>query len=215
MQKESEICIPKDAVFPKVTVILRGYGYEQCRCAVEQLVGTRLGAVEVAMNTEGAAETIAKLVNEFGSEVKIGAGTVTTAERAKAAAAAGAAFMLSPVCFTPEFFSIAKDAGAVCVPAAFSPTEVFTMFEQGADIVKIFPAARLGAKYLSDIQAPLNWMPLMVVGGVNGGNVQEFFDAGATYAGIGSGIFDPKDIEERNSANLAASIGKLEKKVVW
>lgn len=205
----------KDADFPRVTVILRGYSYEQCRCVVEQLVGTRLGAVEVAMNTEGAAETIAKLVNEFGSEVKIGAGTVTTVERAKAAAAAGSAFMLSPVCFTPEIFTIAKDAGAVCVPAAFSPTEVFTMFEQGADIVKIFPAARLGAKYLSDIQAPLNWMPLMVVGGVNGGNVQEFFDAGATYAGIGSGIFDPKDIEECNSINLAASIEKLEKKVVW
>ena len=205
----------KDADFPRVTVILRGYNYEQCRCVVEQLVGTRLGAVEVAMNTEGAAETIAKLVNEFGSEVKIGAGTVTTVERAKAAAAAGSAFMLSPVCFTPEIFSIAKDAGVVCVPAAFSPTEVFTMFEQGADIVKIFPAARLGAKYLSDIQAPLNWMPLMVVGGVNGGNVQEFFDAGATYAGIGSGIFDPKDIEECNSTNLAASIEKLEKKVVW
>lgn len=205
----------KDADFPRVTVILRGYSYEQCRCVVEQLVGTRLGAVEVAMNTEGAAETIAKLVNEFGSEVKIGAGTVTTVERAKTAAAAGSAFMLSPVCFTPEIFTIAKDAGAVCVPAAFSPTEVFTMFEQGADIVKIFPAARLGAKYLSDIQAPLNWMPLMVVGGVNGSNVQEFFDAGATYAGIGSGIFEKSDIIAMNADKLAEQVKSFENSVRW
>lgn len=215
MQKEAKGMFPKDADFPRVTVILRGYNYEQCRSVVQQLVGTKLSAVEVAMNTEGAAETIAKLVDEFGSDVKVGAGTVISTERAKAAAAAGAAFMLSPICFTQEIFDIAKDSGAVCVPAAFSPSEVWQMFEMGADIVKIFPAARLGAKYLSDIQAPLNWMPLMVVGGVNGGNVQEFFDAGATYAGIGSGIFKPESIREMDSAALAEQIKAFENSVRW
>ena len=61
----------KDADFPKVTVILRGYDYEQCRCVVSQLVGTKLGAVEVAMNTPGAAETIRRLVDEFGHDVRV------------------------------------------------------------------------------------------------------------------------------------------------
>ena len=65
----------KNADFPKVTVILRGYTYEQCRCVVEQLVGTKLNAVEVAFNTPGAAGIIERLNEEFGSEVKIGAGT--------------------------------------------------------------------------------------------------------------------------------------------
>lgn len=205
----------KDADFSRVTVILRGYSYEQCRCVVSQLVGTRLGAVEVAMNTKGAAETIAKLVDEFGDEVSIGAGTVISPERARAAADAGARFMLSPICFTQEIFDIAHEAGAVTVPAAFSPTEVWNMFEMGADIVKIFPAGRLGAKYISDIQAPLDWMPLMVVGGVNGGNVQEFFDAGATYAGIGSGIFNKQDILDMNADALAAQIEAFENSVRW
>ena len=89
------------------------------------------------------------------------------------------------------------------------------MFEQGADIVKVFPAARLGARYLSDIQAPLNWMPLMVVGGVNGGNVQDFFDAGASYAGIGSGIFEKRDILEMNAGKLAEQVAAFEGKVRW
>ena len=57
--------------FPKVTVILRGYSYEQCRCVVQHLVGTKLNAVEVAMNTPNAALTIAQLVREFGDEVHI------------------------------------------------------------------------------------------------------------------------------------------------
>jgi hypothetical protein len=66
------------------------------------------------------------------------------------------------------------------------------MLEMGADIVKVFPAGTLGPKYVKDIQAPLNPMPIMVVGGVNGDNCQEFFDEGASYAGIGSGIFEPE-----------------------
>lgn len=205
----------KTSDFPKVTVILRGYTYEQCCCVVRQLVGTKLSAVEVAMNTSGAADIIARLVEEFGEEVRIGAGTVTTPERARAAAKAGSKFMLSPICFTPEIFQIARDAGAVTVPAAFSPTEIHSMFEQGADIVKVFPAARLGAKYLSDVQAPLDWMPLMVVGGVNAHNVQEFFDAGAAYAGIGSGIFEKDDIRAMNSNALAAQVKAFEQNLRW
>lgn len=205
----------KDASFPKVTVILRGYTYEQCRGVVSSLVGTRFGAVEVAMNTPGAAETIGRLADEFGGEVLIGAGTVISPERARAAADAGASFMLSPICFTQEIFDIARSAGAVTVPAAFSPTEIATMFDMGADIVKVFPAARLGAKYLSDVQAPLDWMPLMVVGGVNGENVQEFFDAGATYAGIGSGIFKREDILSMNVEALKQQVKDFEQKVRW
>ena len=123
--------------------------------------------------------------------------------------------MLSPICFTREIFDIARSAGAVTVPAAFSPTEIATMFDMGADIVKVFPAARLGAKYLSDVQAPLDWMPLMVVGGVNGENVQEFFDAGATYAGIGSGIFKREDILSMNVEALKQQVKDFEQKVRW
>lgn len=199
--------------FPKVTVILRGYNYDQVRCVVKNMVGTKLRAVEVAMNTPNAAETIKKVNDEFGYEVLVGAGTVISPERANAAVAAGARFALSPICFTEEIFKICKANGLLAVPSAFSPTEVWQMAEMGADIVKIFPAGALGPKYIKDIQAPLNPMPLMVVGGVNADNCQEYFDNGADYAGIGSGIFKPEDIESMNEAGLKASIENFEAKV--
>ena len=145
----------------------------------------------------------------------MGAGTVTTVERAKAAIAAGAEFMLSPIMFSDEIFAEAKAAGVITVPSAFSPSEIQLMIDKGADIVKVFPAGQLGPDYIKAVQAPLGKLPLMVVGGVNANNVQSYFDKGATYAGIGSGIFDPADIEECNSANLAASIKNLEDKVNW
>lgn len=201
--------------FPKVTVILRGYSYEQARCVVKQMVGTKLGAVEIAMNTPGASQIIKRLVEEFGNEVMVGAGTVINAERAFAAVEAGARFALSATCFTPEIFTICKEGGLICVPAAFSPTEVWHMFELGADIVKIFPASFLGPSYIKAIEAPLNKMPLMVVGGVNADNCQQYFDAGADFAGIGSGIFKQEDILSMNEDDLKRSIVEFEQKVTW
>ena len=189
-----------ELILPKVTVILRGYETKQVLSVVEQLVGTKVNSIEVASNSPHVAESIAAAKKEFGSEVHVGAGTVTTVERAKAALAAGAE---------------AKAAGVITVPSAFSPSEIQLMMDKGADIVKIFPAGQLGPDYIKAVQAPLGKLPLMVVGGVNADNVQSYFDKGATYAGIGSGIFDPKDIQECNSANLAASIKNLEAKINW
>ena len=50
---------------------------------------------------------------------------------------------------------------------------------------------------------------------MNGDNCQEFFDEGASYAGIGSGIFDPKHIIEMDEGALKADIEAFEQKVRW
>lgn len=204
-----------ELVLPRVTVILRGYETKQVLTVVEQLVGTKVNSIEVASNSPHAMESIAAARKEFGAEVHVGAGTVKNAELARQAIAAGAEFMLSPIMFTQEIFDLAKEAGVITVPAAFSPTEIQKMIDMGADIVKVFPAGQLGPDYLKAVQAPLGKLPLMVVGGVNVANVQSYFDKGATYAGIGSGIFDPADIEACDAPKLAASIKKLEESVVW
>ncbi|HJB49207.1 MAG TPA: bifunctional 4-hydroxy-2-oxoglutarate aldolase/2-dehydro-3-deoxy-phosphogluconate aldolase [Candidatus Olsenella excrementigallinarum] len=204
-----------ELVLPKVTVILRGYETKQVMSVVEQLVGTKVNSIEVASNSPHAMESIAQARREFGSEVHVGAGTVKNAELARQAIDAGAEFMLSPIMFTPEIFDLAREAGVITVPAAFSPTEIQQMIDMGADIVKVFPAGQLGPDYIKAVQAPLGRLPLMVVGGVNVANVQSYFDKGATYAGIGSGIFDPADIEACDSAKLAASVRRLEESVVW
>ena len=98
--------------FPKVTVILRGYNYEQVRCVVKSMVGTKLGAAEVAMNTPGAAcpdhreSRKMSLAMTFSS-----AREPSSLLRAYAAVEAGARFALSPICFTEEIFSICKANG--------------------------------------------------------------------------------------------------------
>ncbi len=204
-----------ELILPKVTVILRGYETRQVLSVAEQLVGTKVNSIEVASNSPHAMDSIAAARKEFGADVHVGAGTVKNLELAKQAVAAGVEFMLSPIMFTQEIMDEAHSAGVITVPAAFSPSEIQRMIDMGADIVKVFPASQLGPDYLKAVQSPLGTLPLMVVGGINIANVQDYFDKGATYAGIGSGIFDPRDIEECNSARLAHSITQLEERVRW
>lgn len=199
--------------FPKITVILRGYSYSQIRTVVKNLAGTKLQAVEITMNTPDAASVIGKISREFGDSIKIGAGTVTTCEEAESVIKEGAAFILSPVMLSQEIIDLCKKNNVVSVPAAFSPTEIKTLMDRKADIIKLFPAARLGGKYISDVQAPLGKMPIMVVGGINAENINEYFEAGAQFAGIASGIFKKDDILNENEEGLRESIKYFEAKL--
>ncbi len=201
--------------FPKITVILRGYTYEQVRSVVKNLVGTRLNAVEITTNSPDVFETIRKISREFGGDVHVGAGTVLNMEHARAAVEAGASFLLSPVMLDREILDFCREKDVISVPAAFSPSEVLKMAQAGADIIKIFPAGRVGSQYFSDIQAPLGKLPLMAVGGVNGENVQEYLDKGASFAGIASGIFRKEDILEQNEEGIRESIRQFEERVQW
>ncbi|NLQ13593.1 bifunctional 4-hydroxy-2-oxoglutarate aldolase/2-dehydro-3-deoxy-phosphogluconate aldolase [Olsenella sp. KGMB02461] len=205
----------QDAEFPKVTVILRRTPLEAARTIAAQMTKSRIRSMEVSLVTDDALDTIRALNDEFGDELHIGAGTVRTVEEARAAIDAGSSFLLSPVGFSQGIIDVAKDAGVVSVPSGFSPTEIATMFDMGADIVKVFPASRLGPAYLKDLAAPLGPLPLMVVGGINAQNVQDYFDAGASYAGIGSGCFNPDDVATLNGEGIARSLAKLEKNVRW
>lgn len=201
--------------FPKVTVILRGYTYEQVRTVAKNLVGTKLNAIEITMNSPDVFETIRKLTEEFGERLYVGAGTIRTMEEAKKAISVGARFLLSPVMLSEEILNYCKKNNVISVPAAFSPSEVQRMFDLGADIVKVFPAGRLGSKYFTDIQAPLGKIPLMAVGGVNGENSQEYLDAGASFVGIASGIFQKEHVEQCQEEEIKNAIQKFEEKVIW
>ena len=84
---------------------------------------------------------------------------------------------------------MAKSLGAVCIPGAFTPTEIVYGYLSGGDIIKVFPA-RLGTSYIKDILGPLPHIPLLPTGGINLENIKEFQKAGAVGFGIGSSLVD-------------------------
>jgi 2-dehydro-3-deoxyphosphogluconate aldolase / (4S)-4-hydroxy-2-oxoglutarate aldolase len=200
--------------FPKVTIILRGYNYEQVRTVVKLLAENEFKSVEIPLNSPDAFQTINKISDEFGDEMMVGAGTVLNLEDAIKSVEVGSKFLLSPIMMSEKVFEYCADHQVITVPAAFSPTEIYHSFQAGADIVKIFPAARLGSKFITDITAPLGKMPLMVVGGINGDNAPEFFKAGAQFLGIASGIFNKEDIHQQNEPRLKESLVTFKEKMI-
>lgn len=196
--------------YAQLTIIMRGYTYEEADAILQALDGLENKfAVEMTLNTPGALDHIQRLVQSYGNKVRIGAGTVCTLEEVKAAYEAGAEFLLGPKKFSKEMLDFANDKGLVTVPAAFTPSEICDMLDQGADIVKVFPAGILSPKFFKDISAPLGKLPLMAVGGVSIKNAKEFLDNGASYVGLGSGIFNPLDVKNKDVKNLRKSLEEL------
>lgn len=191
-----------------VTVILRGYTYEQIRCVAKSLLGSPIKNIEVTLNSPDVYESIKKIKEEF-PELYVGAGTVCTEEETRLSIENGVDFILSPINLSKELIKMCNDNGVVCVPAAMTPSEIYKMFDYGADIVKVFPATTVGPKFFKDIQAPLGDLELMAVGGVNGENAKSFLDNKCNYLGIGSGIFEKQDIVDMNLDNLKLSLNKF------
>lgn len=191
-----------------VTVILRGYTYEQIRCVAKSLLGSPIKNIEVTLNSPDVYESIKKIKEEF-PELYVGAGTVCTEEETRLSIESGVDFILSPINLSKELIKMCNDNGVVCVPAAMTPSEIYKMFDYGADIVKVFPATTVGPKFFKDIQAPLGDLELMAVGGVNGENAKSFLDNKCNYLGIGSGIFEKQDIVDMNLDNLKLSLNKF------
>jgi 2-dehydro-3-deoxyphosphogluconate aldolase/(4S)-4-hydroxy-2-oxoglutarate aldolase len=94
------------------------------------------------------------------------------------------------------------------MPGAFTPTEILTAYEAGADIVKIFPAEIVGPAYFKAIRGPLPQVRMMPTGGVDTTTAEKFLDAGACCLGMGSMLIDPKALAAGDMAKIRESAAK-------
>ncbi len=142
----------------------------------------------------------------------LGAGSVLDPETAALVIHSGADFVVSPATNT-EMIKLCNRYGKLVAPGAFTPTEIISAWEIGADIVKIFPATSVGPKYFKDIKGPLPQVRLMPTGGVNLDNAGEFIKNGACCVGIGTALLDKKAIAENNWDVLTQKAESLIKSV--
>lgn len=174
----------------KIVAIIRGANPNDVLSIAKALHSGGVNVLEITMNSPKALSVIEKLSDELENNVLIGAGTVLDPETARAAIMAGAEFILSPT-VNYNTINMAKRYGVVSIPGAFTPTEILAAYENGGDIIKVFPAT-LGPSYIKDILGPLPQIPLLPTGGVDLGNIQRFLQAGAVGCGIGSALVDTK-----------------------
>jgi 2-dehydro-3-deoxyphosphogluconate aldolase / (4S)-4-hydroxy-2-oxoglutarate aldolase len=160
---------------------------------VEALAEGGVSAAEVTFTVPDALDVIRQVRKEVGDAVVLGAGTVLDPETARAALLAGAEYIVSPV-VNLDVIRLCRRYDKAVMPGAFTPTEVLTAWEAGADIVKVFPADIGGPGYLRALRGPLPQVRLMPTGGVDLSTAESFLKAGACCLGVGSSLVDPKAI---------------------
>ena len=167
------------------------------------LVAGGVDVIEITMTVPRAIELIASLVRALPGSALIGAGTVTDADTARAVIAAGAKFVVSPV-FRPGVIDACHQCGVAAMPGCFSPTEILAAWEQGADLIKIFPATSLGPSFIKDLRGPFPTIKVMPTGGVSRDNAAEWIRAGAVAIGVGSALVDTKTVEAKRFDDITS-----------
>jgi 2-dehydro-3-deoxyphosphogluconate aldolase/(4S)-4-hydroxy-2-oxoglutarate aldolase len=180
----------KQAVLAKIKdigliAVIRGPSPELTIKMVSALVAGGVSGIEITYSTPQAAAVVETLCRNFGEQIVVGMGTLTQPAQVEEAKAAGARFIVSPIC-EPELGRAMVASGLAVMIGAFTPTEIHQAYKMGSDVVKVFPGSVTGPAYVKALQGPFPYIPLMPTGGVSAANVAEWFAAGVFGVGAGS-----------------------------
>lgn len=184
-----------------VVAIMRASSSDQLLSAAEAILAGGVSAIEVTMTTPNAIEVIRQSIAKFGSQVLFGVGTVLDSETARAAILAGAQFVVCPT-LNLGTIQICNRYSVPVMPGAYTPTEILTAWEAGADVVKVFPASVGGPDMIKALKGPLPHIKLAAVGGVNVETTADFFRAGVSVVGVGGELVNQKLLDARDFATI-------------
>lgn len=185
--------IVKSVLDKKVVAIIRGFAPEVCLRLAEAYAEGGIGLVEVTFNQKSpeswkdTAAAIAAIRERFAGALRVGAGTVLTAEQLNLMEQAGGEYMITPN-VNATLIRDCVSRGLVAMPGAMTPSEAVTAWDAGASFVKIFPAGTLGSGYVKALTAPLSHIPFLAVGGVSAANASDFMKAGCVGVGVGGNL---------------------------
>ncbi|HBG09876.1 MAG: bifunctional 4-hydroxy-2-oxoglutarate aldolase/2-dehydro-3-deoxy-phosphogluconate aldolase [Limnochordia bacterium] len=184
-----------------VVAVIRTQDGDELVSICEALVEGGVVGVEITMTSPGATEAIYKASKVLKGKAIIGAGSVLDPETARVVMLAGADFIVSPI-LNKDVIALCRRYGKIVIPGAFTPTEILAAWETGADVVKIFPATKLGPEFIKDVKGPLPQVKLTPTGGISLKNLGEFLRAGAEFVGVGSALVSKRIVAEKDWAGL-------------
>ena len=188
-----------------VVAVIRANSGEQLVPIAHALVEGGVDVLEVTYTVPNATEVIRQVNSALGNRALVGAGTVLDPQTAEEAIRAGARFIVSP-CINRDVIRLCRRGNILVMPGAFTPTEVVSAWDAGADVVKVFPSDVAGPKHLKALRAPLPHIPMMPTGGVDLENAADFIRAGACALGVGGSLVKKAAVEAgdtRTTTNLA------------
>jgi 2-dehydro-3-deoxyphosphogluconate aldolase/(4S)-4-hydroxy-2-oxoglutarate aldolase len=185
-----------------VAVVRADSGGDDLVRVVEAVAAGGVHCIEVTMTTPGALECIETAAKKLaGADALLGVGTVLDAETCRMAILAGAEYVVSPT-LSLATIQMARRYGKPMIAGAYTPSEILTAWEQGSDLVKVFPASIGGPEYIKALKGPLPQVPLVPTGGVELDNIAAFLKAGASALGVGGNLVSKKLLAARDFKGL-------------
>lgn len=187
----------------KIVAVIRGNNKEEAEAIIEGAIEGGIKIIEVTYTNKDASQIIKSLVNKY-DDVVIGAGSVLNINTAREAIEAGSQFIVGPN-FHSTINKYCQDKKVDYIPGCFTPTEVANALNEGVKLIKLFPGEVLGPKYIKAIKAPIKDVRIMVTGGVNLENIEEWLNSGADALGIGSILTSGTNNEHEKIVSSARS----------
>ena len=194
MSKESQLRHVLDC---GIVAVVRAPDGRQLVEVARALADGGVSVVEITMTVPDALEVVRAVRKSLGDRLLLGAGTILDPETGRAALLAGAEYLVAPT-LNLDVIRLCARYDKLVMPGCFTPTEILTAWEAGADIVKVFPAEVVGPAFFKALRGPLPQVRLMPTGGVDLTTAAGFLQAGACCLGVGGQLVEPKAVASGN-----------------
>lgn len=189
--------------------------YEDAEVSLEVVRTLYRAGVRVMEYTNRAKEAFENFkilkaaVDKEMPDFYFGAGTIKTREDAMRYTQTGADLIVAPT-INPEVGKAVNDLGGLWIPGCMTPTEIHLAQENGAALVKIFPANVLGPGFVSAVSDVFRGQLFMPTGGVelNQENISNWFKAGVCAVGMGSKLISKQVLQGKLYDQLYADTVK-------
>lgn len=161
--------------------------------------------IEVTMTTPGVLEAVEAISSHFGDRLLVAAGTVLDPTAAREVILHGGSVIVNP-CVIEDVIDVANRYNVPVFSGAFTATEVFSAMRAGASMVKIFPGALGGAKYMTNLKMVFPEVNLIPSGGITPENAGEFIKCGACAVSGARTFMDPEKIEREGLGSITRQV---------
>ncbi|HNP22185.1 MAG TPA: bifunctional 4-hydroxy-2-oxoglutarate aldolase/2-dehydro-3-deoxy-phosphogluconate aldolase [Panacibacter sp.] len=172
-----------------------------CVEVVRTLYRAGVRVMEVTNRAVGALQVYSALkqrVAEEMPEMILGAGTLKTMQDAIDFQKAGADFFVAPN-LSAAVAAVAADNSMLWIPGCMTPTEIQFARENGAMLIKIFPANVLGPGFVSAVREVFPGQAFIPTGGVeiSKENISGWFRSGVIAVGMGSKLISKEILQHK------------------
>ncbi|MDA8017791.1 MAG: bifunctional 4-hydroxy-2-oxoglutarate aldolase/2-dehydro-3-deoxy-phosphogluconate aldolase [Thermoanaerobaculia bacterium] len=178
----------------------------------QALVSAGMRYLEVTLRTEAALDAV-RMIAGAVHRATVGVGTVTRRSDLERAIRARAAFAVSPGT-TADLLVASGELGLPLIPGVATPSEAMAAAEAGFPLLKLFPAAPLGAAdYLRALAGPLPSVKFCPTGGLTFDTFEELLALPNVPCVGGSWMVPKAALEAKDWDAVRVSAKKTQDKV--